>query len=291
MAKGDFSHTLNTNQHDEVGQVIGAFNQTSVGLTSLITSIRESVSQVNTVAESITTRNIRLENRATEQTKALNVAMQFIEGVQKVIDENVSLANQATKSANDMATIASRSSSSVSDAMHEMKMVQQSSQKITDIISLIDGIAFQTNILALNAAVEAARAGEQGRGFAVVASEVRSLAGRSAKASKEIKELILASQERVTSGTARVQSISSIIEEVTQTAGELKQMVEQIASGSEVQSMHMGDMVESVSTLLSGNDNNVHIVGGMRFNLQDLRDTAQALSVKVDEFKTAGDQI
>ena len=125
----------------------------------------------------------------------------------------------------------------------------------------------------------------------MVASEVRSLAGRSAKASKEIKELILASQERVTSGTARVQSISSIIEEVTQTAGELKQMVEQIASGSEVQSMHMGDMVESVSTLLSGNDNNVHIVGGMRFNLQDLRDTAQALSVKVDEFKTAGDQI
>lgn len=285
MAKGDFSHTLNARRNDEVGQVIMAFNQTSVGLSSLIENIRESVNQVNTVAESITTRNTRLENRAMEQTQALNVAMKFIEGVQHVIDENVSLANQATTRASEMANIVNSSSASVSHAVQEMQMVQQSSQKITDIISLIDGIAFQTNILALNAAVEAARAGDQGRGFAVVASEVRSLAGRSAEASKEIKELILVSQARVLSGTQSVQSISKTIDEVNNTAGALRQLVENIASGSEIQSKHMSEMVSSVSNLLSGNDNNVHIVGGMRNNLRDLRDTAHSLTDKVDEFK------
>ena len=258
-------------------------------LTALIESIRGSALQVNEVAESISTRNTRLENRATEQTNALNVAMYFIDGVQKVIVENVSIANQAASLATSMESIASKSSHSVNDAVHEMEMVRQSSQKITDIIALIDGIAFQTNILALNAAVEAARAGEQGRGFAVVASEVRSLAGRSAAASKEIKDLIHASQARVTSGTEKVQSISHIMGEVTQTAGSLKSMVERISSGSERQSRNMGEMVGSVSTLLAGNDNNVHIVGGMRYSLNDLRETAKSLNDKVAEFKTVND--
>jgi methyl-accepting chemotaxis protein len=289
MATGDFSRVLQTDRQDEVGRVMTAFNQISAGLTALIESIRGSALQVNEVAESISTRNTRLENRAAEQTNALNVAMDFIDGVQKVIDENVSIANQAASLATSMESIASKSSHSVNDAVHEMEMVRQSSQKITDIIALIDGIAFQTNILALNAAVEAARAGEQGRGFAVVASEVRSLAGRSAAASKEIKDLIHASQARVTSGTEKVQSISHIMGEVTQTAGSLKSMVERISSGSERQSRNMGEMVGSVSTLLAGNDNNVHIVGGMRYSLNDLRETAKSLNDKVAEFKTVND--
>ena len=131
------------------------------------------------------------------------------------------------------------------------------------------------------------RAGEQGRGFAVVAAEVRSLAGRSATASQEIKGLILASQARVASGTDKVQSIASIMADVTQTVGDLKQLVENISSGSAVQSQHMGEMVNSVGELLAGNDSNVQIVVGLRESLAGLRDMAQALTDKVATFKTA----
>jgi methyl-accepting chemotaxis protein len=212
--------------------------------------------------------------------------MDFIAGAQKVIDENADIAIQAAGMASNMESVAQRSSHSVNEAVHEMAMVTQSSQKITDIISIIDGIAFQTNILALNAAVEAARAGEQGRGFAVVAAEVRSLAGRSASASREIKSLILTSQQRVSSGTEKVQSIAHIMEDVSRTVGELKQLVEHISSGSKVQSQHMGEMVLSVAELLSGNDNNVHIVGGLRRALVDLKAMAHSLNTKVAEFKT-----
>ncbi len=286
MAKGDFSRKLTAQRDDEVGQVVEALNQTSSGLTSLVGNIRDSVGEVNNVAERITHRNGQVETSAKEQTQALDIARKFIGEVQQVIGDNVSIANQATGRANDMSAIAVRSSASVTDAVHEMQMINQSSQKITDIISMIDGIAFQTNILALNAAVEAARAGEQGRGFAVVASEVRSLAGRSAAASKEIKELILASQQRVVSGTAKVQSISVIMEEVIKTSEVLRDMVDEISSGSEVQSGHMAKMVQSVTTLIAGNDHNVEIVGGMRLDLQDLRETALALDDKVAEFKT-----
>ena len=286
MASGDFTHTLVARRQDEVGDVVNAINQTTSGLSSLVGSISVGAHQVDDAVEKISRRSIRLEDCAFEQSRSLNKATDFIDGVLQVINQNVTIANQATTMASDMANIAMRSSTSMTEATHEMEMVKQSSQKITDIISLIDGIAFQTNILALNAAVEAARAGEQGRGFAVVASEVRSLAGRSADASKEIKALIHTSQARVVTGTEKVQFISQIMSEMTQTANDLKHMVEQISKGSQIQSQHMGEMVSSVSTLLTGNDTNVHIIGEMRQNLQDLRDTAQVLSSKVDEFKT-----
>jgi methyl-accepting chemotaxis protein len=136
----------------------------------------------------------------------------------------------------------------VREAVHEMAMVQQSSKKITDIISLIDGIAFQTNILALNAAVEAARAGAQ--------------------------------------GSNKVQSIASIMTEVTQSSGDLHLLVEQISSGSRLQSQHMSEMAASVAALNSGNDNNVHIVSGLRLAMSELRNMAQSLTDKVDTFKT-----
>jgi len=285
MAQGDFTQQLVSTSQDEVGKVTQAFNEISSGLTNLVGNIRSEATQINEVAESITARNVRLESRAEEQTKALNVATDFIRSVQEVIDENVSTANKATQTASTMAQIAEQSSASAVDAVNEMAKIKHSSQKITDIIALIDGIAFQTNILALNAAVEAARAGEQGRGFAVVASEVRTLAGRSAEASKEIKGLILTSQTQVDNGTLKVQSIAKVIDEVKVAATELKGLVEQISSGSEVQSRHMSEMVDSVTKLEAGNDNNVHIVGGMRFSLSDLRETSQKLTEQVSQFK------
>jgi methyl-accepting chemotaxis protein len=286
MARGDLSHPLQVQRQDEVGQVMGAFNQISMGLSTLVTGIRGSADQMHDVAEDIASRTERLESGATQQSDALHRAMGFIDSAQKVIVESAGVAVQAADMAAQMETVAQRSNRSVGEAVHEMEMVQQSSQKITDIISLIDGNAFQTNILALNAAVEAARAGDQGRGFAVVAAEVRSLAGRSAVASKEIKELILASQARVTSGTHKVQSIASIMTEVSHTVGNMKRLVEQISEGSSVQSSHMGEMVVSVSDLLTANDSNVHNLSGLRQALMEVRDLAQSLTVKVSAFKT-----
>jgi len=285
MAQGDFTHRLTAKSQDEVGAVINAFNKIAEGLTGLVVSIRHSVALVNDTAESITTRNTRLENRAGEQTKALNVAMEFIGNVQGVITQNVTKANQAMSLAGNMAEVAHKSKTSVQDAVTEMNMIKQSSDKITDIISLIDSIAFQTNILALNAAVEAARAGESGRGFAVVAAEVRILAKRSTDASKDIKALINSSQEQVKRGTTKVLSITQVIEQVAQTADGLRGLVEQIASGSEDQGQQMKEMVNSVSELTSGNDNNLHIVGGMRHTTQELREMAHALNQQLAGFK------
>jgi methyl-accepting chemotaxis protein len=171
MARGDFSHTLGARRQDEVGQVMSAFNQISAGLSELVASIRGSADQVHAVTENIGQRTQGLEAHASTQTTALNQVMDFIDGARKVIDDNTAVASTAAGMATAMDGVARRSTQSVGEAVHEMEMVRQSSQKITDIISLIDGIAFQTNILALNAAVEAARAGEQGRGFAVVAAD------------------------------------------------------------------------------------------------------------------------
>ena len=285
MALGDFSNRLQAKNNDEVGSVVNAFNKISDGLTGLVVSIRTSAEQVNQTAEIITIRNTRLEEGAGEQTKALNIAMAFITNVQNVITQNVVMANQAMTMAGDMSDVAQKSRVSVQEAVTEMNMIKQSSDKITEIISLIDSIAFQTNILALNAAVEAARAGESGRGFAVVAAEVRSLAKRSADASKDIKSLILTSQDQVGRGTAKVQSITRVIEQVAQTADDLRGLVEQISSGSEDQGRQMNEMLGSVTELTSGNDNNLHIVGGMRHTTEELRDTAQTLNDKVAEFK------
>ena len=287
MANGDFTHTLRAQRTDEVGLVIAAFDHIAVGMGQLVSSIQDSAHQVHDVAEHIARRTDGLQSRACDQTQALNKVITFIEGVRKVIDDNTTVAMRAAGMAAAMEDVSQRSTRSVGEAVHEMEMVKQSSQKITDIITLIDGIAFQTNILALNAAVEAARAGEQGRGFAVVAEEVRSLAGRSAAASREIKSLILDAQMRTASGTNKVESIAAIMADVSHTVLDLKQLVEHISSGSKVQSSHMGEMVESVSDLLAGNDNTVQIVGGLRQTLHTLRDMAQSLNGKVSEFKTS----
>ena len=288
MARGDFSRSLALPRQDEVGQVMAAFNQISLGLSALVASIRGSAAQVHSVTDNLGARTQRLQERATAQTAALNRVMDFIDGARKVIEDNTSVAAHAAAMATTMDGVARRGSASVEQAVHEMGMVRQSSQKITDIIALIDGIAFQTNILALNAAVEAARAGEQGRGFAVVAAEVRSLAGRSAAASREIKALILASQARVASGTERVQSIASSMADVSGTVVQLKQVVEQLSSGSAVQGQHMEQMVNAVAELLAGNDNGVHIVAGLRQATHELQAMAQSLTDKVAEFRTSG---
>ena len=270
-----------------MGQVSRAFNQIAEGLSALVRNIRSSASQVHAVASDIAGRTLHLEGSAASQTRMLNAVLTLIDGVQKVNEDNARYAQSAAGMATTMADVAQRSLQSVHAAVQEMQTVQQSSKKITDIIGLIDGIAFQTNILALNATVEAARAGESGRGFAAVASEVRSLAGRSVEASQEIKQLIHNTQVSVLGGTERVQSIAAIMDAVSQTVSALEQEVRQIAQASQLQSAHVQDMVAAIRDLLDGNDSNVQIVDGLRLALDELRSTAQGLSDQVAAFKTS----
>lgn len=285
MAVGNLSESLANSSRDEVGQVVQAVNGIAVGLSTLIREVRDGANKINETAESITGRNARLEKRAWEQTESLKASLDFIRTVQEAISQNMQLAEQSLGQAVTMAMVARKSSISAKEAVREMGMIREFSDKITEIISLIDGIAFQTNILALNAAVEAARAGESGRGFAVVAAEVRSLAKRSASASKEIKDLIVASQHQVQSGSAKVQSITNDIAEVLATSETMQSLVEQITAGSEAQGAKMNEMINSISQMESGNDNNLHLVGGLKFSSNDLREMAAGLQDKVAEFK------
>lgn len=289
MSEGNLSESLANDSRDEVGQVVEAVNGIALGLSSLIRDVRDGAQKINETAESITGRNAKLEKRAWEQTESLKAALDFIRTVQDAISQNMQLAEQSLGQAIMMASVAKKSSVSAKEAVKEMGMISDFSDKITEIISLIDGIAFQTNILALNAAVEAARAGESGRGFAVVAAEVRSLAKRSAGASKEIKDLIIASQLQVKSGSAKVQSITNDIAEVSATSEAMQSLVEQITAGSETQSAKMKEMIDSISQMESGNDNNLHLVGGLKFSSNELREMAADLQDKVAQFKIMED--
>lgn len=291
MAEGDFSHMLDVHREDEVGRVMLAFNNICQRLSLVIGSIHEKAADVSDAADTIRQRNVQLEADVSHQTESLNVSLQSIENVKELILRNSETAGQATSMASDMDAVATKSKLAATDAVNEMKAVEASSKKVTEIIFLIDSIAFQTNILALNAAVEAARAGEHGRGFAVVATEVRNLASRSSAASQEIKTLIDASQARVMSGTAQVASISKMIEGVAHAATDLKNMVNNITSASAEQQQHMDEIVKSVAELLVGNDKNVNLVGQMQFSLEDLEKVAQDLTERVNAFKTlAGSQ-
>lgn len=287
MAKGDFSQMMQVRNRDEVGKVTHAFNEVAAGLSGLVGSIRESAGLLNQTAAQISEGNHGLERQADAQSQELQTTLAVIKGVQTVISQNVNTAGKATQIASDMADMTLESRQSVQSAVDEMAMVKQSSQKITDIISIIDGIAFQTNILALNAAVEAARAGEQGRGFAVVAAEVRSLARRSGEAAKDIKGLILTTQAQVESGTSKVQSITQVIDEVVSTAGSLKELVAHIADGSQEQGRHMEQMIHSVAQLETSNSNNLRLVEVLQKSSEELRETSNSLHHQVSAFKIA----
>ena len=285
MATGDFSNRLQTKGQDEVSQTISAFNQISDGMTQLVRSIKVSANEIDTTVESVEADCLAMESKARLQSEALNDSFILIQKNNTVTLDNITSAQKAMRLADDMSRVAQLSSAAVSAALQQMMLITEFSQKISDIVSLIEGITFQTNILALNAAVEAARAGEYGRGFAVVASEVRSLAGRSADASREIKLLIETSQEQVQTGTQKVSSINEVIERVTTTASSLGQLVQLVAIGSKNQEQYMSQMVESVKNLVAENEGNLHNVENVRSGLSVLRTMADFLNKNVTVFK------
>jgi methyl-accepting chemotaxis protein len=214
IAAGDLAGHIEITSKDEMGQMLGAMRDMQVALTRVVSGVRENADGVATASAQIAQGNQDLSQRTEEQASALEETASSMEELGSTVKQNAESARQANQLALGASAVAQKGGDVVGQVVETMKGINHSSKKIADIIGVIDGIAFQTNILALNAAVEAARAGEQGRGFAVVASEVRSLAQRSAEAAKEIKSLISTSVERVEQGTTLVDQAGSTMEEV-----------------------------------------------------------------------------
>ncbi|MBX9834278.1 MAG: MCP four helix bundle domain-containing protein, partial [Burkholderiaceae bacterium] len=214
IAEGDLAAEIPPGGKDEMGQLLNALRDMRDNLARVVSGVRSNAEGVASASSQIASGNNDLSARTEQQASALEETAASMEELGSTVRQNADNARQANQLAVSASTVAVRGGDVVAEVVETMKGINASSNKIADIISVIDGIAFQTNILALNAAVEAARAGEQGRGFAVVASEVRSLAGRSAEAAKEIKTLITASVERVEQGTALVDKAGATMTEV-----------------------------------------------------------------------------
>jgi methyl-accepting chemotaxis protein-1 (serine sensor receptor) len=257
-------------------------------LRKVVASVRQGSESVSTASAEIAQGNQDLSSRTESQAGALEETAASMEELSSTVKQNADNARQANQLAQNASTVAVRGGEVVAEVVDTMKGINDSSKKIADIISVIDGIAFQTNILALNAAVEAARAGEQGRGFAVVASEVRSLAGRSAEAAKEIKALISASVERVEQGTVLVDKAGETMTEVVNSIRRVTDIMGEISAASTEQSSGVAQVGEAVTQMDRATQQNAALVEEMAAAASSLKTQAQELVNVVAVFKLDG---
>ncbi|WP_087687837.1 methyl-accepting chemotaxis protein [Pandoraea sp. PE-S2R-1] len=236
MAAGDLSHRVEQRTNNEMGQLFGALGRMRDGIAGTVGTVRESTEAIHGSAREIADGNADLSARTESQASSLEQTAASMEELTAVVKQNAENARAASQLAVTASETASRGGEVVQEVVTTMRDISEASQKVNDILTVIDGIAFQTNILALNAAVEAARAGEQGRGFAVVAGEVRTLAQRSAAAAKEIKGLIDASGSRVETGTRLVERAGATMIEVVQSVKRVTDIMGEISAASVEQS-------------------------------------------------------
>ncbi|MBY0573701.1 MAG: MCP four helix bundle domain-containing protein [Undibacterium sp.] len=260
IAGGDLTTSLEAQSTCETGQLIQALSEMNSSLFSVVSEVRNSTEQINNAATEIAGGNLDLSHRTEEQSSALQTTAASMEEITSTIKHNSDNARQANILSKTATTIAEKGGSVVSEVVATMSSINESSRKIVDIISVIDGIAFQTNILALNAAVEAARAGEQGRGFAVVASEVRNLAQRSASAAKEIKELINDSVEKVGQGSRLVDTAGSTMQEVVESVKRVSDIISEITAAGQEQSTGVEQINTSIMAMDSVTQQNSALV-------------------------------
>ena len=233
VSSGDLTSDITVRTTDEAGQLMGALKHMNTYLAEMVGQVRGGTDTMATASNEIAAGNMDLSSRTEQQASALEETASSMEELTSTVKINAEHARQACQLAQDASETATRGGSVVSEVVATMGAINDSSRKIVDIISVIDGIAFQTNILALNAAVEAARAGEQGRGFAVVASEVRNLAQRSASAAKEIKELINASVHQVATGAGLVDKAGRSMDDIVASISRVSGIMSEIADASE----------------------------------------------------------
>ncbi|MBI2746498.1 MAG: chemotaxis protein [Burkholderiales bacterium] len=259
-------------------------------MESAVASVRTSASSMDVACAEIASGNQDLSARTENQASALEETAASMEELSSTVKQNADNARQANQLAQSASTVAVQGGEVVAQVVDTMKGINDSSKKIADIISVIDGIAFQTNILALNAAVEAARAGEQGRGFAVVASEVRSLAGRSADAAKEIKTLITDSVGRVEQGSALVDQAGSTMSEVVASIRRVTDIMGEISAASSEQNKGVSQVGEAVTQIDQATQQNAALVEEMAAAASSLKSQAQELVQAVSVFKVSQGQ-
>ncbi|MDP1649208.1 MAG: methyl-accepting chemotaxis protein [Rubrivivax sp.] len=285
VAEGDLTVDLSGQGKDETAQLLAALSNMKDSLTRIVGDVRQNADGVATASAQIAQGNQDLSQRTEEQASALEETAASMEQLGATVKQNADNARQANQLAQGASTVAIRGGEIVGQVVTTMKGINDSSKKIADIISVIDGIAFQTNILALNAAVEAARAGEQGRGFAVVASEVRSLAGRSADAAKEIKSLITASVERVEQGSALVDQAGATMTEVVSSIKRVTDIMGEISAASTEQSSGVAQIGEAVGQMDQVTQQNAALVEESAAAAESLKAQAEQLVQAVAVFR------
>ena len=287
VAEGDLTVDLTTQGKDETAQLLEALSHMKDNLTRIVSDVRQNASSVATASAQIAQGNQDLSSRTEQQASALEQTAASMEELSGTVRQNADNARQGNQLAMSASAVAVQGGEVVGQVVDTMKGINASSRKIADIISVIDGIAFQTNILALNAAVEAARAGEQGRGFAVVASEVRSLAGRSAEAAKEIKGLIADSVQRVEQGTALVDQAGATMAEVVSAIRRVTDIMGEISAASSEQSTGVAQVGEAVTQLDQATQQNAALVEQSAAAAESLKAQAQQLVQAVAVFTLA----
>lgn len=289
VADGNLTVPLVPEGRDESAQLVSTLINMQARLSVLVNAVRGSSGNLATASEQIAQGNHDLSARTEQQASALEETAASMQELSSTVQKNAADAKEASQLALQASAVAAQGGAVVAQVVGTMKGIQQSSREIADIIGVIDGIAFQTNILALNAAVEAARAGEQGRGFAVVATEVRSLAGRSAQAAKQIKTLIGASVEQVSQGTLLVDRAGSTMKEVVDSIQRVTTLVGNISEASREQSQGVAEVGDAIMQMDQVTQQNAAMVEEMSAAASGLNAQAQELVATVAVFTLAGD--
>jgi methyl-accepting chemotaxis protein len=285
IAARDLSGEVVVRNHDEIGQLTTALLAMRDSLCGVIGEVRSNAGEVAQASQELVSGNRDLSQRTEQQASALEETASSMEELTATVRSNADQASDASSLAQRASTVAASGGQAVEQVVSTMGAIEASSRRIEEIIAVIDGIAFQTNILALNAAVEAARAGEQGRGFAVVASEVRALAGRSAEAAKQIKQLISESVDQVESGSRLVQGAGTTMRETVDTIRSLADLVSSISRASSEQSSGIGQIGEAVSHMDQLTQQNAALVEETAAAGMNLQQQAEKLAGLVNTFR------
>jgi methyl-accepting chemotaxis protein-2 (aspartate sensor receptor) len=285
VAQGDLTQSFQTTRQDEIGALVREVEGMRLRYVQMLQQVRTAVDSIGTASAEIASGNQDLSARTEATASSLGQTAQSMDHLTATVRQSADAAHQANQLAASAAQVAARGGQVVGEVVSTMGDINQSSRKIADIIGVIDGIAFQTNILALNAAVEAARAGEQGRGFAVVAGEVRSLAGRSAEAAREIKQLIHASVEKVEAGARLVQDAGSTMDEIVGSVQRVGGIIGEITAAAADQAGGIGQVNQAVGQLDQMTQQNAALVEQSAAAAHSLREQAARLAGAVQVFR------
>ena len=291
VAAGDLTQRIESRSTDETGKLLQALRTMNANLARTVTGIRSGAETISSASAQIAAGNGDLSSRTEEQAASLEETAASMEEMASAVKQNAENARQANSLAATASEVAGRGGKVVSEVVDTMTAISASSSKISEIVTVIDGIAFQTNILALNAAVEAARAGEQGKGFAVVAAEVRTLAQRSASAAKEIKDLIEDSVGKVSAGAAQVERAGATMQEIVTSVKRVTDIMDEITTASEEQSGGVDQVNIAISQMDEVTQQNAALVEESAAAAGALQDQANELVRAVAAFKIGSSQI